>query len=394
MKRMKTWIKEKIGIEFSELLYYLFLILMFFAKGIGAYDGQALYRLLFWGSMLCAAGKIALTDYTKKEWLRVILLGIFSVVIERHSGEKGGLLCYAVVIGMKGIPLKRIMQIGASVYGGTMFVMATYYSIFLEKSGYIEEIRVGLGNTVRYSLGYPHPNTLMVTYLAFITMLIYCLGEKYNWKYALTLSVGMIYLYSYCMSYTGVITCSLMIVLPLYLIKIRRNKLSVIEYGIGATALPLSLGYSFLSPFFMPEDILLFLKEHLSTFYSRLMLAKQYLMKDNFSFLGTRVEEVTTGKYSLDNSFLYAFVFNGVLFFIVIISAYIYMMYRLIKEKRNLELIMTCIFLVEAIMEPLLFNTSFKNVTLFFLGSVIWNENKTSIMKEQEKERGTVDDDV
>lgn len=376
MNKIDALLKDKLGIELPELLYYLFLMCMFFAKGIGLYDGQMLYRLLFWGGMVCVAGKIALTGYTKKEWLGVILLGVLAVLIERHSGEKGVLLCYAVVIGMKGISLKRTMQIGAAVYGITMTGMVTYYSIFLEKSPIREEVRVGLGKTVRYALGYPHPNTLMVTYLAFITMLIYWLGKKYNWKHAVVLFAGMLYLYSYCMSYTGAITCILMIVLPLYLTKIRHDKLGAVEYSIGAAALPLSLVYSFLAPYFMPESIMTFLKEHLRTFHSRLILAQKYVIRENISLLGTRVEQVTTGEFSLDNSFLYAFVFNGVLFFVIILVAYIYLMYRMIKEKRNLELIITCIFLVEAIMEPLMFNTSFKNVTLFFLGSVVWENRK------------------
>ncbi len=366
--------KNRIEMKISHVLYYIFLIIMFFVKGIGLYDGQVLYRILFLAAMLCAAGKIFLTGYTKKEWFWIILLGMFAVIVERNSGEKGVLICYAIVAGMKEIPVKRVMQIGACIYTITLLGMVTYFGVFLEQSAYIEEIRIGLGSTVRYGLGYSHPNTLMVTYLATITLIIICLGEKYNWKYSIFLSAGMLYIYWYCMSYTALITCTLVIVLPLYLMKIRKGKLGIIEYIIGGVSLPLSLGYSFLAPFLMPERLLLFFQQHLSTFYSRLKLAKMYVIPSYISLLGTHVTKVTDSKYTLDNSFLYTFIFNGVLFFCIMMLLYFYMMYRLIKEKRNLELIITCVFFVQAIMEPYMFNTSFKNITLFFLGELIWDK--------------------
>lgn len=333
--------------------------------------------------MLCVAGKIFLTNYTKKQWIWVVVLGILAILIERHSGEKGVLICYAVAIGMKDISLKKVMQIGTVIYGMTMYGMVTYYGIFLEKSNYIEDVRLGVGATFRYSLGYPHPNNLLATYLAFITMYIYCLDKKYNWKHAICLIFGNVYLYSYCMSYTGLITCSLMIILPLYLIKFRKGKLGVIEYSIGATALPICLLYSIFAPYFIPDDLLEIIRRYLYNLYSRLELSKMHVVPENIHLFGTRVEKVTTSMYSLDNSFLYTLVFCGVIFLVIIIGAYFYMMDILIKEKRNLELIITCIFLLEGIIEPLLFNSSFKNISLFLLGSIIWKNEET--LKESDR---------
>ena len=66
---------------------------MFFAKGIGLYDGQWLYRILFWGGMVFAAGKILLTEYTRTEWFFVLALGGLALLMERTSGEKGVLIC-------------------------------------------------------------------------------------------------------------------------------------------------------------------------------------------------------------------------------------------------------------------------------------------------------------
>ena len=374
---MKGACKDKTEIKIADLLYYIFLLIMFGLKGFGLYDGQAVYRILFWTAMLCAVGKIFLTNYTKKEWFWIILLGVLAVLIERNSGEKGVLITYAVVAGMKGISLKRIMHIGAVVYGVTLCSMVTFFGIFLDKSTYIEHPRLGMGDVIRYGLGYAHPNTLMVTYFVTCALIVICLGKKYNWKYAIALEAGLLYVYSYCISYTGLITGTLVIILPLYLYMIRKGKLGIWEYIIGGAALPFSLAFSFISPYYLPEGIWNFFDRFLITFTNRLRLAKQYVIPANISLLGTHVTKVTDSKYTLDNSFLYTFIFNGVLFFCIIMILYFYMMYRLIKEKRNLELIITCVFFVQAIMEPFMFNTSFKNITLFFLGGLIWDKSKS-----------------
>ena len=372
----------------SLVCYYAFLICMFFAKGIGLYDGQWLYRILFWGGMVFAAGKILLTEYTRTEWFFVLALGGLALLMERTSGEKGVLICYALVAGMKNIPVKRIMQIGSVVFGMTMCGMVAYYSIFLEKSYAMEDTRLFIGETIRYSLGYPHPNNLLSTYLAFLTMTIYSLGRRYHWKHGVLMGIGMMYLYSYCKSYTGFITCTLVIILPLYLQYLRKNRLGIIEYSIAGAALPVSLLYSVFAPYVIPKGIMEFIQNNFDTLYSRLRLSKQHFVPENISLLGTRVEEVTTSVFSLDNSYLYSVVFNGVLFSLIMLACYSYLMYYLIKEKRNRELIITCIFILAGMIEPLLFNSSFKNISLFFLGAAVW---KKETVADKEKISGLME---
>ena len=383
--------KKEQKYQISIICYYLFLFSMFFAKGIGLYDGQGLYRILFWGGMLFAAGKIFLTEYSRKEWIAIIVLGALAVLMERTSGEKGVLICYALIMGMKNIPVKRIMQIGAVIFGVTMCGMVIYYSIFLEQSYAMEDTRIFIGETIRYSLGYPHPNNLLSTYLALVTMVVYWLKEKYHWKHALLLEVGVIYLYSYCKSYTGFITCTLMIILPLYMIYFRKNKFGVLEYGVAIASIPVCLFYSVFAPYILPDSVMEFLKKNFDTLHSRFLLSKMHFRPENISLLGTRVEEVTTSVYSLDNSFLYCVVFNGVIFSLIMLGGYCYLMYYLIKEKKDFALLVTCIFLLTGLIEPLLFNSSFKNISLLFLGEAVWKNaccrDNTDMSREEYQTR-------
>lgn len=371
--------KNQIEIQLSELLYYIFLVLMFLLKGFGLYDGQLIYKLVFMAAMLCIVFKLALSEYTVKEWLIIIITGILAVIINRCSGEKGVLICYAVIVGMRGILLKRVMQIGAAIYGVSMLIMVTYYGVFLDQSVCLEGIRMGVAAVPRYGMGYPHPNTFHVTYLVVCALIIYCIGEKLNWKHVLLLMAGNVYTFIYSMSYTATFTTAMLILLAWYVVK--RKELSKAEYGITALAFPAVFFVSVLAPFVLPGNIKEILKSNLYTVYHRIELAEQYVTKENVSLFGKQAAEVITGSYSVDNSFLYCLLFGGVLFFAVMMLLYIYLMYRLIKEKRNIELVITCVFLVEAIMEPYLFNTSFKNITLFFVGSVLW-KNKDCLTKK------------
>lgn len=366
MEKMKNIARIKL----SELLFYIFLILMCGIKGLGLYDGQLVYKAFFVVGMLCIAGKLFLDTYSVKEFLIVGILGVLAILGTLHSGEKGILLTYGIVMGMRKVSLKKSIAVCALSYGITMFFMVTFYGVFLYKSPFFTGEKFGLTGVVRWTLGYPHPNTLHVTYLALCAFIIYTLGRKYGVKEAIILMAGNIYIFLYSMSYTGGIVTAFLI-LGAYYVN-RKEKLSTIEYTALGLIYPASIFYALLAPYILPISIQNFLKDNLYTIYHRLELARTHVKLSNLSLLGTKVSEVTQSEFSLDNSFLYCLVFNGVLFCIIIVIVYGVMMYKLIKEERKMEVFITSVFLIQGVLEPFLFNTSFKNITLFFLGAVLW----------------------
>lgn len=372
-EKMELW-KNLAKVKFSELLFYIFLVLMCGIKGFGLYDGQLIYKIFFVAGMLCVVWKMCLDTYSPKEFIAIGILGAVAVLSTLHSGEKGVILTYAVVVGMKKMSLKKCSYVCAMSYGISMFLMVTFYGIFLNKSPFFTGEKLGLTGVVRWTLGYPHPNTLHVTYLALCAFIIYTMGKKYSLKEAMILMVGNIYIFLYSMSYTGGIVAAFLI-LGAYYVN-RKEKLSIIEYIALGLIYPASIFYALLAPYILPPGVQDFLKNNLYTIYHRLELARTHVRPVNLSLFGTRLSEVTQSEFSLDNSFLYCLVFNGVFYCIVIVIAYGMMIYKLIKEKRKIEVFITAAFLIQGVLEPFLFNTSFKNITLFFLGAVLWENRK------------------
>lgn len=64
----------------------------------------------------------------------------------------------------------------------------------------------------------------------------------------------------------------------------------------------------------------------------------------------------------------------GAVVFVLLMIAYFFTIRNLIKENRRKELAITLGFLIAGISEPFLFNTSFKNVSLIFVGSYLLND--------------------
>ena len=76
--------------------------------------------------------------------------------------------------------------------------------------------------------------------------------------------------------------------------------------------------------------------------------------------------------FSLDNSFVYALAWYGVLFLLVISVFYWILIKECLKQERRKELAIILTFLLAGITEQFLFNASVKNITFIFMGNVLY----------------------
>lgn len=355
----------------TELLFYFFITVMFIEKGFGLYDGLAVYKILFIVTMFAVFLKLALEEHTIYELFFIILLGILVLIINRVSGEKGPLIIYAMIFGMQDIPLRRIMKIGILSLGSSTVINAIIYMLRVPNvHALFRSERLGVIKTFAWDLGQPHPNTAATVYLALVAMIILLLGEKYSWRHMLLLSVGNCIIYFFCVSNTGFLVSMILIVLSFLGAHI--FSVSKWVYGTVAMAYPVCVLFSCAFPWIIPNNALFFLNAHMQTVYSRIILSREFVSLNNLQLFGVNVADLTDSKFTLDNSFLYCIVFNGVVCFSLLSIGYVFFIHKYIKEKRNLELCITICFLMEGILEPFLFNASFKNITIFFLGECLW----------------------
>ena len=380
----KMEIQDNQAIRLSELMYLCFFALMLFAKGIGLYDGQLLYKLFLVTAFSCLGIKMCITGHTLKEWIMILMASAFSLLIYRHSGEKGILICMVTVLAMKNIDIKRVFRVGLTVWsisaGGRFFLSL----LDLEHTQMAVQTKSLTGGVLRYFMGFPHPNVLHISYLVLTAFVIYCLKDGYKLKHLCALLVGNLFLFFYSYSLTGAITVGIYIFLSYYVAK---KNIGKVEYVLAELAFPLCLLISIALPVLATGRIFELADK---VFNNRVAFSKHFLTWDRISLLGNNLASITTEIVTMDNSFVFALIVYGVLIFVVICALYFMLIHTYVKERRNMELAIIICFFIAGITEPFLFNTSFKNLTLLFLGEFIFRnseaQKKLFILKDKDRE--------
>lgn len=373
-----------LSIRLSELMYLCFFSLMLFAKGIGLYDGQLLYKLCLVAAFLCLGVKMCITGHRLKEW--GIILGVlaFCVLIYRHSGEKGILICTVTVLAMKNVAMERVFRVGLLVWsiawGGRFFLSL----LNLENVQMAVQTKSLTGGVLRYFMGFPHPNVLHISYFVLAAFVVYGLKDNYRLRHLCALLWGNLFLFFYSYSLTGAIAVGVYLFLSYYVVK---KKISKVEYVLAELAFPLCLLVSIALPVLATGRIFALADK---IFNNRVAFSKHFLTWDNISLVGNNLASITTDIVTMDNSFVFALIIYGILAFAAICILYAMLIHTYVKERKNIELAMIICFFLAGITEPFLFNTSFKNLTLLFLGEYLWisGEDKKNIflLKHADKE--------
>lgn len=374
---MNEKVQNQMTIKLSELLYLIYFSLMLFAKGIGLYDGQTIYKVFLLTAFACVAVKMCITEYTTREWILILILLGLAAVIYRVSGEKGILICMVTVVTMKQVSLKRVFQTGCIVWTIAMAGRFLLSLLFIGQVQTAVQTKNFFGALLRYFMGYPHPNVLHISYFVLTAFVIYCLKDCFNWKHALLLMIGngVLFLYSY--SFTGTLIATIYLMLSLW---VSRRELSRMEYWIAEAVFPVCVLFSVVFPVVLTGRAYELADKF---FNNRINFARYFLTLQNMSLLGNNLAEITTDIITMDNSFVFALVIYGVPAFVLICTGYVLMVHRLVNQKRKMELVMTACFLIAGITEPFLFNTSFKNLTLLLIGEQLFELLKQENAKQK-----------
>lgn len=359
-------LKKQINIRISELLYLCFFGIMFFAKGIGLYDGQGVYNIFLVLAFLCIMVKMCITEHSNIEWMIILLLLILATVIYRVSGDKGVLIYMVMVVAMKNVSVKRVFQMGIVVWSlstGGRFLLSL---LSLENVETAVQTKNIFGDVLRYFMGFPHPNVLHISYLVLAALIIYCVWENYHWRHLLWLALGNLFLFFYSYSFTGALGVMLYILLSYYVKKIKIGKF---QYFLVRLFFPFYVLFSIVFPVILQGEYFKFADKF---FNNRINFARHFLTLGNMSFFGNKAADITTDIITMDNSLVMALVIYGVPVFLLICIGYIGTISAYIKNQKNMELAMICCFFIAGITEPFLFNTSFKNLTLLFVGEQLF----------------------
>lgn len=372
---------KKISLE--ELLYFGFYILLSVTKGFGFYDGQKLFLLLVIPALACGLLKILLTPYTKRQWAMVSVLLLLASIVYWQSGEKGILFIVFMILGMKHISLRKVMHTGLWVWSLCTVALSVFSFFRLEHTIYRVHQKMGLGHIFRWSLGSTHPNVLHITYFMLCAFIIYELAEKYSLKHFLLLMLGNVLVFFYSISFTGFGIVAIFLVGELY-VKFR-PKFCLWEKAAVSLVLPVCVLFSFLLPYLYArqnaaQQLSPWLEKLDSILNTRIFLASQFLSPEFTSLFGAKIALLELPFGSIDSSYMWGYINYGLIPFLLLMAAYAVLVAEECRKQKTREVVMVICFLGAGFTEQLLFNTSFKNITLLFLGELLYRQ------KEEEKE--------
>lgn len=364
---------KKLTIE--EILFFAFFILLSITKGLGFYEGQKLFQLLIIPAFVCALLKIAISSYTKRQWITQIVLLALTALVYYESREKGILFMMFLILGMKNISVKKVFHVGLWVWSVCAIVLSIFSFYRLEDTIYRVHAKMGLGHIFRWSLGFTHPNILHITYLALCAFIVYELAEKYNFKHFVLLMLGNLLVFFFSISYTGFGIVAILLVGMLY-VKVR-PKFWYLEKMVINLVLPVIMIVSFLMPIMLFEPHVTALIQKLNFLLNtRIYLARQFLVPEYMSLFGVRIADVVQSSMTMDNSFIWGFINYGIVPFVLLMLAYFVLIADYSRKQKTRELVIIICFLGAGFTEPLLFNTSFKNITLVFLGELLFRQKE------------------
>lgn len=376
MEHMKQYEKT---ITLQEACYYGFFVLLSLAKGLGFYEGQKLFYLLVVPALALGFLKILLTPYTKRQAVLQILFLALVAVIYYESRQIAIFFVAFTVLGMKGISVKKVLHIALWVWAVCGAALSAVSFFFLEHTVYRVHAKMGLGHIFRWSLGFTHPNILHITYLMLCALIIWELEEKYGFKQYVLLMAGNLLVFFYSISYTGFGIVAVLLTGCFY-IKFR-PRFGIGEKILANLVLPVCLILTFVLPFYINyHRISPFVQKLNFMLNTRIWLAEQFLKSEYRSLFGADISKVVKSSMTLDNSYVWSYINYGLVFTVIIIVGYFALLFYDTHKQRTRELVILVCFLGAGWTEQLLFNTSFKNITLVFLGALLF------LQKEGERE--------
>lgn len=362
---------KKETISLGEILYGLSFASLFFAKGIGLYDGQKMFTCFVLLSLLFGVCKLLVTKYTWKDLALIAGMTVIGLIIYKNSRERGILFYIWMMIGLKNVRLETVMRWGLKVWSLSYAGAFIYFIFHLSGSLYKVDDKLGLGHIFRWGMGQPHPNVLHISYLLFLLFIVYHLREKFNWKICLIMFAGNCYIFLYSASYTGFAITTVYLVANLYWQF--RGKFGKIEQIVCECFFPLCVLVSVAGPLVIKGRLFDIINKLLN---SRLYLSSLFLTRENIRLFGNNIGLLTSAVKTMDCSYVYGLIAYGVLFFGAMIVGYVCLIHKYLKEQKGLELFMIFALLAAGLTEPFLFNTSYKNISFLFMGVYLFEKGK------------------
>lgn len=331
--------------------YYLYFLIMNFAKGLGMSSQSMTYNLIFVASLVFLAIKLVFTKYTRKEIIAMIVLVLLGLLFAVRARENTMLFAILAVIGMKDINFKDLME-------KTFYVRLVSIILirFVCEYGLLEDADKATGpNGMKlHSWGYSDSNTLMVNIFVILALFIYIRYESLNIIHCIITFAVATYGFEQSYSRTGymlfillwiVILCDKLIKSP----RIRKAGFVILSWMpliITILTFTLSLNYT-------KTNVIMEKLNQMLT--GRLFIMNYYINLYPFTLLGNTYEFWLNNAGEIlaivDNLYVTIYIYSGILMLILYVGALCETLRRLSKLGYYKEVIIVSVLSIYAFME-------------------------------------------
>ena len=365
-------------VSLEELFFYIYFIIMAGAKGLGAVDGTRAYKVCLVISMFFLILKLGIGEYSIGEYITIAVLLLLCMYVWYITGNKAFFICMSLVISLKNIPIRRVFNVGAFVWTSAFLFQVITQLLNLRTRDFVIHNKYHLGYVIRWALGYSHPNVLQISYAVLVMYLFYVFrpeGRKLV-KGIIISFIGACYIFMYSLSATGMLMY-LMFVFFLVCFEYagnHRNTRGRVSTVLLNMIFPLAAGISVIGPVVLRGRAFEIVNRLMTT---RLALSKRFYTDYGISLFGWDFTKLPAA-LTLDCSYTRLLMYGGLILFILMCIGYIFMISDALRENHSSEnsIKLAIIFstLIAGMSEPFLFNESFKNLSLIFLGEWLFRK--------------------
>ncbi|NQQ32726.1 hypothetical protein HO875_04065 [Streptococcus suis] len=313
-----------------------------------------------------------LKSISKRHWFLFGLIFIVAVVTTYSSGARAMLISVMFILCASRVDLDDLCRFTFKM-NTSMILLVIALSIV----GLIPGEIVTRGSMIRYSLGFASSNTLAIAVLKSVLLYYITRYERIKFRNLIGMAVFLAFTYYLTDSRLFALIGCVFLALTVYEM-INPNAFSSKRVlVIGEAVLPIftiaTLYYG--SVYWIRHDELLSLNE---LFSGRLYFINYFLTEYGISTWGQKIEFTTVRDslasggtwFALDNSYAYALVCYGVVFFAIMAVAYLLEIFIMYKNQRKEIFIYLLCMLVIGLTENGIFDVTF-NFALIYLVKVL-----------------------
>lgn len=366
-------VKTKIKTEY---LFYAFILINTFFKGIGFDNNNKSYLICLVIGVLLLGVKIINDKFTKKELIFIFISLIIGTITFLITKKPTLLITVLCIIGGKNIIIEDVFKKMFNIRCITFFSVVILAFLGLIENTQIQMWRNG-GMDTRYGLGFGHPNTLHLSLFILVSLYIYNRYEKLNIFEYIAMIFLNFFIYNFSLSRTGMlVTLVLIILCAISKLKIKRLKNIIINAPLilFITLLLFSIITGLL---YGKVDFINDLDKFLN---GRIAYSNYYLQTYGFSLFGSDIRNDKNALF--DNGYLYMYIQFGIIGLIYLTTLFL-KIFKDIKKKCNVKRAILVIAFLICIFTESFSPNIFMNIILLFAIETVFLPTKN---KESEEE--------